>query len=135
MKKIVFISSTYADLSEERRSVWNLLEKFEVNVRGMEAFGARTSSPLETCLAEVDISDIYIGIIAFRLGSIEQNSGKSYTQLEYERAYEKKKEILIYLVDEENAKVFAKFIDKDEHRDKLEAFQTPLEREAHCCYL
>jgi hypothetical protein len=105
MKKTVFISSTYEDLSEERRLVWSLLEKFEVNVRGMEEFGARTTSPLDTCLAEVDISDIYIGVIAFRIGSVEKNSGKSFTQLEYERAYEGNKDILIYLVDEDNAKV------------------------------
>jgi hypothetical protein len=130
MKKTVFISSTYEDLSEERRLVWNLLEKFEVSVRGMEEFGARPESPLETCLAEVDVSDIYIGIMAFRLGSIEKSSGKSYTQLEYERAYEKNKEILIYVIDEENAKVLAKFIDKDERRDNLNAFKNLL-KERH----
>jgi hypothetical protein len=96
----------------------------------MEEFGARTESPLETCLAEVDVSDIYIGIIAFRLGSIETNSGKSYTQLEYERAYEKNKKTLIYLIDEENAKVLAKFIDKDERQDNLSAFKRLL-KERH----
>ncbi len=123
MKKTVFISSTYEDLSEERRLVWNLLENFEVSIRGMEDFGARTESPLETCLAEVDVSDIYIGVIAFRLGSEEKNSGKSFTQLEYEQAYEKNKEILIYMIDEDNARVLAKFIDKDERRNKLNAFK------------
>lgn len=96
----------------------------------MEEFGARTESPLETCLAEVDVSDIYIGIIAFRLGSVEQNSGKSFTQLEYERAYEKNKETLIYLIDEDNARVLAKYIDKDERRDKLDAFKRLL-KERH----
>lgn len=130
MKKTVFISSTYADLVEERRQVWDLLEKFEVNVMGMEKFGARTGSPLDTCLAEVDVADIYIGIISFRLGSVENNSGKSYTQLEYERAYEKNKEILIYLVDEENAKVLARSIDFGERRDKLETLKKLL-RERH----
>lgn len=96
----------------------------------MEEFGARTASPLDTCLAEVDVSDIYIGIIAFRIGSVEKNSGKSFTQLEYERAYEGNKEILIYLVDEDNAKVLAKYIDKDERREKLEAFKRVL-KERH----
>jgi hypothetical protein len=76
------------------------------------------------------VSDIYIGIIAFRIGSVEKNSGKSYTQLEYERAYERNKEILIYMIDENNARVLARFIDKDERRDKLDAFKRLL-KERH----
>ena len=52
MNKTVFISSTYDDLKEYRRAVWELLEKFDVNVRGMEQFGARKEAPLATCLTE-----------------------------------------------------------------------------------
>jgi hypothetical protein len=47
-----FISSTYKDLKDYRREVWDALKKFDVAVRGMEEFGARTAAPLETCLAE-----------------------------------------------------------------------------------
>ena len=111
MKKTVFISSTYSDLIEERRVVWDLLEDFEVIIRGMEKFGARTEAPLDTCLAEVDLSDIYIGIISIRLGSIDVNTGKSFTQLEYERADEYNKYLLIYLVDEENVKIPPIYVD------------------------
>ncbi|HXM50058.1 MAG TPA: DUF4062 domain-containing protein [Pyrinomonadaceae bacterium] len=64
MNKTVFISSTYDDLKEYRRAVWELLEKFDVNVRGMEQFGARKEAPLATCLAEVEQSDIYLGVFA-----------------------------------------------------------------------
>jgi hypothetical protein len=39
MKKTVFISSTYVDLKEERKKVWESLEKFDVAVKGMEQFG------------------------------------------------------------------------------------------------
>jgi len=103
MKKSVFISSTYVDLKEHRKEIWQLLSKYDVNVLGMEQFGARKETPLETCINEVKRSDIYIGIISQRLGSLEPTSGKSYTQLEYEKAIELDKEILIYLIDEENA--------------------------------
>jgi hypothetical protein len=85
MNKTVFISSTYEDLKEYRRAIWDLLEKFNVNVRGMEDFGARRDSPLATCIAEVEQSDIYLGVIAFRLGSIDSQSGRSFTQVEYEK--------------------------------------------------
>lgn len=126
MKKNVFISSTYVDLIDHRKVIWNLLENYEVNVKGMEAFGARKETPLETCLNEVNQSDIYIGIIGYRFGSIEKNSGKSYTQLEYERAIKEKKEILIYLINEKDSKVSIEHIDFDENRTKLQNFKTIL---------
>ena len=107
-----------------------MLRAFDVTVRGMEQFGARATTPLQTCLAEVDQSDIFVCVIAFRQGSIEPNSGKSYTQLEYERANDLSKDILIYLIDEENARVQAKFMDRGEAQDKLESFKSIL-RERH----
>jgi hypothetical protein len=130
MNKTVFISSTYDDLKKYRRAVWELLEKFDVNVRGMEQFGARKEAPLATCLTEVEQSDVYLGVIAFRLGSVDSQSGKSFTQVEYERAYELEKEIRIYLVDEQNALFSIRHIDQDDRRQKLEAFKSLL-RERH----
>ena len=91
MKKTVFISSTFEDLADHRRAVWQLLEDFNASVRGMEQFGARPDAPLQTCLAEVEQSDVYVGIIAFRAGSIDTETGKSFTQLEYEHALQSRK--------------------------------------------
>jgi hypothetical protein len=114
--KTVFISSTYKDLLQHRRAVWEVLTKFDVNVRGMEQFGARTSGPLETCLAEVGQSDVYVGIIAFRLGSIDAESHQSFTELEYEHAVTLKKDILIYLADEDTAIFPFSALDTDSKR-------------------
>jgi len=102
-QKSVFISSTFKDLKEYRRHVWEALKGFDVIVRGMEEFGAHTRSPLDTCLAEVEDCDVYIGIIAYRLGSIEPNRKQPFTILEYEKAKDQNKEILIYLADDESA--------------------------------
>lgn len=113
MRKTVFISSTFLDLKEERKKVWECLEKFDVVVKGMEQFGARKTDPLTTCLSEVEQSDIYIGIVGLRYGSEDPDSGKSFSQLEYEKAIEKNKEILIYLTDEENFPVTEKLIQFD----------------------
>jgi hypothetical protein len=126
MKKTVFISSTYEDLKNHRRKIWELLGNFDVIVRGMERFGARKETPLQTCLAEVEQSDIFIGIIACKVGSIEKISGKSFVQKEYEKAYELGKEILIYLIDEKNAKVSVQNIDFGENREKLISFKSIL---------
>lgn len=128
MKRTVFISSTYSDLKAERRAVWDLLEDFQVDIRGMEQFGARTEAPLQACLAEVDISDVYIGIVALRLGSIDPKTGKSFTQLEYERANKHDKEILIYLIDEDRARVSPMSVDFGERHEKLIGFKKLLRR-------
>jgi hypothetical protein len=130
LKKTIFVSSTFRDLAEHRRAVWDLLGTFEVNLRGMEAFGARTEAPLETCLAEVEQCNVYLGVIGFRLGSVDDLSGKSFTQLEYERARELNLEILIYLRDE-NATLRLSDIDLDAvPREKLASFKRTL-RESH----
>jgi len=130
MKRTVFISSTYEDLQPHRKKIWELLEQFDVTVRGMERFGARKETPLETCLAEVTQSDIYVGIIAYRLGSIELGSGKSYTQLEYEKALELGKEIFIYLADEKDSKISPVYFDKGEKQEQLDNLKSIL-RERH----
>jgi hypothetical protein len=127
MKKTVFISSTYEDLAVHRQAVWQVLKSFNVGVRGMEEFGARTEGPLETCLAEVEQSDVYLGILAFKLGSVDSSSEKSFTQLEYEHALKLKKEILIYLADEQESVVKYTDIDIDPTlREKLQAFKRVL---------
>lgn len=130
MKKTVFISSTFKDLKEHRKKVWETLTKYEVNVRGMERFGARKEAPLQTCLAEVEQSNIYVGIISYRLGAIDTTSSKSLTQLEYEKALELDKEIFIYLIDNQNGKVAPIYVDFGENHEKLESFKSIL-KERH----
>jgi len=123
MKKTVFISSTYEDLKKHRSKVWDLLQKYQVDIRGMEEFGARTDNSLKTCINESELSDIYIGIIGMRYGSIDKNSGKSYTCLEYEAAYEKDREILFFTIDETDSKVPPIFVDTGDRREKLDSFK------------
>ena len=128
MKKTIFISSTYKDLIPERSAIWDLLKKYNVNVIGMEEFGARKESPLETCLQEVQQADSYIGMIANRFGSIEESSNKSFTQLEYEEAVKQGKEILIYLINNEKATLKIENIDFGERHEALENFKQILQK-------
>lgn len=125
MKKQIFISSTYIDLVSHRESIWELLQSFNVSISGMEKFGARTEIPLETCIKEVEDSDIYIGIIGMRYGSIEKESKKSFSQLEYERAKKLGKEILIFIIDENNSKINPKHIDFENY-ESLREFKSIL---------
>lgn len=97
----------------------------------MEEFGARSATPLETCLSQVEECDVYVGIIAFRRGSVESKSGKPFTRLEYERAAELRKEVLIYLADEDTACFPYSQIDKSpKERGQIDTFKELL-RECH----
>lgn len=132
MKKnrTVFISSTFEDLKNHRKEVWDILSKYDVNIRGMERFGARKEAPLETCLSEVEQSDIFVGIISYRLGTIDKKSAKSFVQCEYEKALELGREIFIYLIDDNEGIVNPKFVDFGEKHEKLKAFKSIL-KERH----
>lgn len=121
--RTVFISSTFEDLKTHRKEVWDILTKYDVNIRGMEKFGARKEAPIETCLSEVEQSDIFIGIISLRLGSIDKKTALSFVQCEYEKALDLDKEIYIYLIDEHEGTVNPKHIDYGENYEKLKAFK------------
>lgn len=126
MKPKVFISSTYIDLMPHRKKLWEVLSDMDVDILGMEKFGARTSSPIDTCLQEVTQSDIYIGILAYRYCSIHKIYNKSFTQLEYERAIDLKKEILIYFFDNDGL-IKPKYVDIGENGLKLNSFKIQLQ--------
>lgn len=128
MKKTIFISSTFRDLIPHRNQIWKVLTDFDVNIKGMEEFGARKSAPLQTCIDEIESSDIYIGVISMCYGSIDELTQKSFTQLEYEKAKEKGIEILIYLIDESNGEVRTSHIDFGENYYNLLNFKKILKR-------
>jgi hypothetical protein len=70
----------------------------------MEVFGSDESKPVDFCLEQVRKSDIFIGVYAERYGSIDSNSGKSLTELEYLEAQKMLREgtlraLLVYIVD------------------------------------
>ena len=82
----VFVSSTFTDLKEERQAAVEAILAAGHIPAGMELFSAGDESQMEVIKQWIDESDIYVLILAGRYGSIETNSGKSYTHLEYEYA-------------------------------------------------
>jgi signal transduction histidine kinase len=106
----IFLSSTYQDLFRYRRCVIEAVDRLrhsgaDLEWLGMEAFGARDDLPLETCLKFVDQCNLYVGVFGVRYGAIDRTTGLSLTELEYRRAVEKRKPRLIFIIDEENARV------------------------------
>lgn len=94
----VFVSSTYEDLKEERFAVMSaLIEKNCIPV-GMEYFPASNLEQFEYIKKLIDGVDYYVLIVAGKYGSIEKNSKKSYTQLEYEYAKSKNVPIASFVI-------------------------------------
>lgn len=82
----VFVSSTYTDLIEERQAAVEAILSAGHIPAGMELFTAGDESQMTVIKRWIDESDVYLLILGGRYGSIDENSGKSYTHLEYEYA-------------------------------------------------
>jgi len=130
----IFVGSTFEDLQEHRKKVREALNRLGTYVNGMEQFGATTESPLDTCLAEVRASRIYVGIFGMRYGSIPEGYEKSFTHLEYEEAQKLKLPSLIFIFDEKTP-VLTAYIDTDEKNPKLKLFKKQLlaSNNTHTC--
>ena len=84
----VFVSSTYTDLIEERQTAVEAILDAGHIPAGMELFKAGKSQ-MKTIQKWIDESDVYMLILGGRYGSIEEESGLSYTELEYRYAVSK----------------------------------------------
>jgi hypothetical protein len=96
MKK-VYLSSTYEDLVEHRKAVYDALRQLRLDVLSMEDYGASDERPLDRCLADVAGSDVYVGVIAWRYGFVPPGEKKAITQLEYEQAGKAQRPRLVFL--------------------------------------
>ena len=96
----VFISSTYADLKEERRKILDILLMADCIPAGMEAFVASDVEQFEVIKKVIELCDYYILIIGKRYGSISEQTGMSYTEMEYEYAKALGIPVLVFALDE-----------------------------------
>lgn len=83
----VFVSSTYLDLVEERRSVIQALLELDCIPAGMEMFPAANEDQWTLIRDVIAVSDYYVVIVGGRYGSVTEE-GISYTEKEYDFAVE-----------------------------------------------
>lgn len=124
----IFISSTYEDLIPYRDEVQRNLVRLEQIIKGMEYFGSNPRNSLSVCLSEVRESKLFIGILGMRYGSIDEESGLSYSQLEYLEAIKNGIPTLIYIMSDEQP-IPAKFVDIGEKANKLIRFKENLKKQ------
>ena len=95
----VFISSTYTDLIEERKKILEVLLMADCIPAGMEAFVATDNEQFEVIKKVIDLCDYYVLIIGQRYGSINEATGISYTEMEYEYAKQQGVPVLVFAID------------------------------------
>lgn len=97
----VFISSTYTDLREERQAAVEAILKAGHIPAGMELFTSTNKSQWTIIQRWIDESDIYMLILGGRYGSIDSDTDKSYTHLEYEYAHSINKPLFAVVINDD----------------------------------
>ena len=99
----IYLSSTYEDLKEYRRVVFDALRKSGYQAIAMEDYVATDQRPVDQCLKDVEKADIYIGLFAFRYGYVPpvqhtNPKGWSITEMEFRQAEALSKSCLTFVV-------------------------------------
>ncbi|RJQ61260.1 MAG: DUF4062 domain-containing protein [Desulfobacteraceae bacterium] len=118
----VFVSSTYLDNQERRKTVQDAITMAGMVWIGMELFPAGKEETDRECIRLAEEADVLIGIIAWRYGW-EPDGKKSITEMEYNAA----KERLMFQIDPllpvNPEKDFDHGPDRWKKQEKLDAFK------------
>lgn len=122
----IFVSSTFADLKEERKMVMQAILERKGFPAGMELFPAKDKRQFDYIKQVIDDSDYYLLIIGARYGSLDDD-GVSYTEKEYDYAVSKEIPVIAFLHSDIRSIPLGKADDDKELRLKLEAFRTKVQ--------
>ncbi len=127
----IFVSSTFRDLQDERQAVLNAILKLNQFPAGMEIFPAVNDTAWEHIEKVIEDSDYYVLIIGGKYGSIEEESGISYTEKEYDFAVSKNIPVYAFTHSDEENIPFGKVEKSEEAREKLKKFKQKVGAKHH----
>lgn len=127
----VFVSSTYLDLREARQAVTMTLLECDAFPTGMEIFPATDDDAWTIIKQVIDESDYYLLVIAGKYGSMDESSGLSYTEMEYDYAVSVRKPVMAFIHGELNKLLAEQVEKKEEAQAKLAAFRAKVEKAKH----
>lgn len=93
----IFISSTYEDLKKERQALVGVALENNFIPVGMEQFHAAPTNQWNVITRMIDECDFYLLVIGGRYGSIDEETGISYTEKEYNYAKTKGLPVLVLI--------------------------------------
>lgn len=123
----IFISSTYADLIEERDKVMRAVLQLKCFPAGMELFPAVDKNQFDYIKSEIDECDYYLLIIGARYGSMDKD-GVSYTEKEYNYAVRKKIPVIAFLHNDIKSIPLGKADTDNKLIEKLEKFRKKVQK-------
>jgi hypothetical protein len=129
----VFISSTFHDLEKERQVVLATLLKYNCIPSGMELFPAADDSSWDLIKDVISSCDFYLVISAGKYGTIHPDTGKSFTEMEYEYAQKIGIPVLAFLHYDIDSLPLMMTEKSDDKRKKLSDFQDKL-RSRNVCF-
>jgi len=118
----VFVSSTYADLKDERSKVIQTIMELDCIPAGMELFPAIDNEQFEFIKKIIDDCDYYILIIGGRYGSLSSD-GLSYTEKEFDYALERNIKVIAFLHENPENIPLGKSEKSEDLRIKLNLFK------------
>jgi Domain of unknown function (DUF4062) len=118
----VFVSSTYADLKEERQHIIQALMEMDCIPAGMELFPAADEEQWEFIKKVINDCDYYLLLIGGRYGSITPDGG-SYTEKEFNYAIEKGLKVVAFVHQNPGNIQSSKSETNSDSRDKLALFR------------
>jgi hypothetical protein len=133
-RPVVMVSSTALDLPEHRKEVLEACLRMGMFPVMMERLPASDAEAVSASLRMVDEADIYIGVFAYRYGYVPKENNLrhiSVTEMEYERAVERKIPRLIFVIDKKHplGDFTIDNIDKGEGAERLAQFKSRVEAE------
>lgn len=118
----VFVSSTYADLKEERQKIIQALMEMDCIPAGMELFPAADEEQFAFIKKIIDDCDYYLLVIGGRYGSLTPQ-GISYTEQEYDYAIAKDLKVIVLLHENPDEIPLGKSEKNPELRVRLDQFR------------
>ena len=94
----------------------------------MEYFPAGNASPFDYIKQQIDGADYYVLIVAGKYGSINDETGISYTEMEFDYAVSKGVPVAVLLYKDLNQLRGSQLETTDERRNKLEAFRKKVQQ-------
>lgn len=122
VKYQVFLSSTFEDLEQARRIVTDEILNLGHIPVGMELFQASDATPWDYIKRLIRSSDFYVVLIGGRYGSTDE-TGKSFTEKEYEYAIECKVPVLAFLLSNQGIAKLKSYIENEDGKRKLQEFR------------
>ncbi len=123
----VFLSSTYADLKDERQKIIQTLMEMDCIPSGMELFPAADEEQWEFIKKIIDDCDYYLLLIGGRYGTTT-TEGISYTEKEYDYAIEKGLKVVALIHEDPDLIPVGKTDKNPELLEKLKLFRTKVEQ-------